>query len=231
MLVLTTQLREEHFLPMAMMGRCSSCYPYLHKLQKEGLIPADKNLCTIFVNRSSSFGYRCINARCPDKYDFQTFRCMLQHRNFQDARMNISLKDEVWLDVDTQQLDLDHPEMIKNHIEMNYGPLQDCNGFLDWDGTRDVDDGADWLKCNVCDAKYRTYILSYYNSLSNEYSYIQREYELILPQTAYRPMKIHRRSFSEPLKNSADVPMDWFMWISEIRFKGLNFSFIPRRVD
>ena len=214
----TVELKPGHNLPINLSGRCSVCYPVLVGLQRKGLIPSSQDLQTIFINRSNNqFGYRCINSKCQERAKFETLKCFLRHRDFKLVDMTVALSGEVWVDVDTNEINLDDPHMDE-YISLHYGPMKDCKGVLDWDNNRNLD-GSEWLKCTECDAKYRAFVFGYYSNLTNSLTREHTEYEL-LPQAENVPWKVHKKEAWIDAKGAMPVPLDWTAAITEVRYNG-----------
>lgn len=222
-----TELKKDHNLPIAVSARCSCCYPMLLQLQAKGLIPADKDLRTIFVDRTGLFAYRCVNSRCPEKSKFETLKCFLRHRDFSLAEMEVNLKDGVvWVDMEGNP-DLDHPEM-DNYITLKYGPIRDCTGHLEWANSRDINDGAEWLICSDCSASYRSYIFTWYDKITNDLHYAYGDYELI-PTNNKEPWKIHKKEAWVKPVEAYPIPRDWLLAITEVRDNNGSTFFTLRK--
>jgi len=217
-----TELKEGHTLPMTLSGRCSACYSLLLRLQKQGIIPADRDLSTVFVNRTGEFAYKCVNSRCEEGGAFYTLKCVLRHRDFKVATMDIELESEAYV-TEEGIIDLDHPKM-QDFISLHYGPIKDCPGHLDWTGDKSLD-GADYLVCSFCAAIYKAFVFSTYNSHERKLNMEHNEFELLVTSGTGNPYPIRRRSPMNDKSTSVKVPKDWCLVISEVDYLGTKFSF------
>lgn len=235
------ELKEGVTVPFFVSGRCPSCYPRLLNMKRKGLIPKDSEIDTVVVDRTRLFGYRCINPKCENRREnmilvgpvtqdiagttaHETLKCFLRQRDFDLASMGLKFEDEVWVDRNGH-VDLDDPHM-ERYISLTYGPLRDCAGTLEWDDYRD-EDGAEWLKCSSCDAKYKSYVLSYTSSVTGRRHRDHLLYELI-PTDGRGAWRMHKRGSDSPT-HTFDVPLDWALTVTEIRHPKLMQVLIRSR--